>query len=456
MTEHTTSPFNNRDYRLLFAAQVTSLVGTGVTTIALALLVLDLSGSRAGEVLGIALALKMVVYVFAAPIMSALSARIPRRPWLIGMDLARAAMVLCMPFVSEIWQIYLLVVAINLCAASFTPVFQATVPSVLRDEEQYRKALSYAQIAYSLEQLLSPTLAALLLTMMSYHLLFDLNALTFGVSALLIGLTVVPAVATTQSAGLLPVRIFGNVFSGVIAYIKTPRLRATWAIYFAVAVASAMIIVNTVIYVMDFLGLTESQLAITLAAAGLGSITGAFLTPYILRHLPHSRIMTSGCLLLSLCLLGGASLPGWQMLIPLWFLMGLGLGLVQTPVGSLVRMSCHDRDSAQLFAANFSLSHACWFFGYLLAGFLATYTSWPITFLTLGLLASVATLTGWYLFPDPDLLEIEHAHEGIEHRNTHLHDELHAPVTTADETHKHEAVTHRHHYVIDEHHSTWV
>ena len=48
-------------FRRLFTAQVVALIGTGLATVALALLAYDLAGSHAGEVLGTALAIKMVV-----------------------------------------------------------------------------------------------------------------------------------------------------------------------------------------------------------------------------------------------------------------------------------------------------------------------------------------------------------------------------------------------------------
>ena len=57
----------NRTYRHLFAAQVIALLGTGLATVALALLAFDLAGADAGSVLGTALAIKMLAYVSVAP-----------------------------------------------------------------------------------------------------------------------------------------------------------------------------------------------------------------------------------------------------------------------------------------------------------------------------------------------------------------------------------------------------
>jgi hypothetical protein len=72
-------PLKNKSYCHLFAAQVIALLGTGLTTVVLALLAYDLAGDKAGSVLGTALALKMVAYVTIAPIVSGLAASLPRK-----------------------------------------------------------------------------------------------------------------------------------------------------------------------------------------------------------------------------------------------------------------------------------------------------------------------------------------------------------------------------------------
>jgi hypothetical protein len=87
----------NRTYRHLFAAQVIALAGTGLLTVALGLLAFDLAGERAGVVLGTALAIKMIAYVSVAPVVGGFADQLPRRAFLVGMDLLRAAIALLLP-----------------------------------------------------------------------------------------------------------------------------------------------------------------------------------------------------------------------------------------------------------------------------------------------------------------------------------------------------------------------
>ena len=207
----------NRTYRHLFLAQVIALLGTGLATVALGLLAFDLAGANAGAVLGTALAIKMLAYIAVAPIASALAERLPRRAVLVALDLVRAAVALLLPFVTQIWEIYVLIFVLQSASAAFTPTFQATIPDVLPEERAYTKALSLSRLAYDLESLVSPMLAALLLTVVSYHSLFGGTVLGFLASAALVVSAVLPR------AKMPPKRsIYERTTRGVRIYLATP------------------------------------------------------------------------------------------------------------------------------------------------------------------------------------------------------------------------------------------
>ena len=88
------SVLKNRTYRHLLSAQIIALIGTGLATVALGLLAYDIAGGNAGAVLGTALAIKMVAYIGIAPIIGAYADRLPRRAFLIAMDVIRAGVAL--------------------------------------------------------------------------------------------------------------------------------------------------------------------------------------------------------------------------------------------------------------------------------------------------------------------------------------------------------------------------
>ncbi len=458
MASAETSLFRNRTYRHLFAAQVIALAGTGLSTVALSLLAYDLSGGDAGAVLGTALAIKMVAYVGIAPIVGGIASFLPRRGLLIGLDLGRALCVVGLPFVTEVWQIYVLVFLLNACSAAFTPTFQATIPDILPDEDQYTRALSYSRLAYDLENLLSPLAAAGALLFLSYDFLFAANALAFLVSALLVWSISLPSPRPMErEAGL-----WENLSFGTRAYLKTPRLRGLLALSLAVSCAGAMAIVNTVVYIRDDLGGTDSETALAFAAMGAGSMLIALSLPRFLQGRSDRAFMMSGSAVLSAGLLLGVTGPGMAAFFVLWFFLGIGSSLVQTPSGRLLKRSAHEGDRPAIYAAHFALSHACWLVGYLLAGWAGQFWGLEVAFLLLGFLACGASLLALTLWPRDDVSEVEHHHPETEHEHLHVHDAHHQHSHEGWEgaaphrhPHRHGPVTHRHTYVIDLHHPLW-
>jgi predicted MFS family arabinose efflux permease len=375
----------NTVFQRLLAAQLISLVGTGVTTVALSLLAFDLAGGGAGEVLGFALALKVTAYITVAPIAAALTVRANPKRLLITLDLARAVVIAAMPFVSAVWQVYALIFTLSACSAVFTPAFQALIPSVLPDERQYTSALSLSRIAYELENLASPAITAVLLTAITYHALFAVDAASFLLSATLLSATKLPAAPANGAQ-----RTIGAITRGVRRYLRTDELRSLLALNLACAAASAMIIVNTVLYVEHQLQRGQTDVAIALAAAGAGALAAALAVPTLLRRYAVRDVMLTAAALLPAGLLALTATSAWSALLMIWVTLGIGLGLVQTPAGLLVQRNATHGDATELFAAQFALSHACWLITYPLAGVLATRAGLPTTALVLATTAALA------------------------------------------------------------------
>ncbi|MCY4324941.1 MAG: MFS transporter [Betaproteobacteria bacterium] len=389
-----TSPLANRNFRRLFAAQTTALIGTGLASVALALLAYDLAGANAGEVLGIALAIKMIAYVAIAPLVGAAAHALPRRRLLVGLDLSRAVAVCLFPFVDAIWQVYALIFVISAGAAGFTPAFQATIPDILPDEQQYTRALSLSRLASDLENLLSPLIAAAALAAISYRELFTANALAFVISAALVMATTLPAAEATAPAR----HNWHSITGGIRLYFATARLRGLFALSLAVAAAGAMVIVNTVVYVRGNLAGSESDTAIALAAFGCGSMVTALVVPRLLELITDRPPMLAGAFVLAGTMLLGAASPGYLALLALWFAAGIGYSLILTPAGRLLQRSSAPTDRPALYAAQFALSHACWLITYPLAGIWATESGMTSAFLvmaTICLLAGLAAATMW-------------------------------------------------------------
>ncbi|WP_250445474.1 MFS transporter [Actinotalea sp. C106] len=392
-------------YRRLYLAQVVALAGTGVATVALALLAFDLAGAQAGGVLGTAFAIKMVAYVAVAPVAAAVVARAPRRAVMIGSDLLRLAVAACLPFVSEVWQVYLLVFVMQAASATFTPTFQAVIPEVLPDEEDYTAALSLSRLAYDLEAVLAPMLAAALLLVMPSTALFFGTAVGFAGSALLVAATTLPRRAPRGPDDAAEPPFWERVRRGAVILVRTPALRPVLALNLAVAAAGSLALVQTVVIVRSVLGQGEDSVAVLLAALGAGSMVAALALPRVLRRLPERPVMLGGGVVLTAATAlvpAAIGVPGTTCALvcvgALWLLVGAGWAAVETPVGRLIRRHVRGADLPAVFAAQFSLSHACWLVTYPLAGWLGA-VDLGLTAVVLAGTAAVATVAAWRWWP---------------------------------------------------------
>ena len=449
-----TGALGNRTYRRLLLAQILSVLGSGLTTIALGLLAFELAGGDAGAVLGTALALKMVAYVGLAPIAAAISTRLPRKPFLITLDLIRAGMVLALPFVTEIWQVYALVFGFQAFSAAFTPTFQATIPDILKNEEDYTQALSFSRLTYDLESLIGPMIAGALLAVFSFNALFAGTAIGFLASAFLVASVSLPK----QNPAATQAPFAKRVTRGLWIYLATPRLRGLLALYVAVAAGTAMVIVNTVVRVKSDLGLGNEIVALHFAASGIGSMVVALVLPKLLGQIAPRPVMLAGAALLTISLGLAAFNPGVAAGLAIWAALGAGASLIQTPAGLLITRSCHEEDRPALFAAQFALSHSAWLLAYPLAGNLGAILGLSPTFAVMAALSGLAGLVAMRLWPAHDPQIIGHEHPAIDHVHAYgdpLHHAGNAAETTKPVAHHHTPIRHSHPFVIDDHHPVW-
>ncbi len=346
---------------------------------------------------------------------------------------------------SEVWHIYVLIFLLQTASASFTPVFQALIPDVLPDEDDYTQALSLSRLAYDLENLLSPAFAALLLSVISFHGLFAGTVLGFLFSAALVARTPFPARQRTSKQRPFKERLT----RGSRIYLATPRLRGLLSLNMSAAAIGAFALVNSVVLVRAQYGFEEGALALAMAAFGGGSMLAAIALPRLLAHHREREIMVPAAICLTVLsfgfatLLRGDNLPSWSVFLSIWALFGLCYASILTPSGRLLRISAHTEDRPAIFAAQFALSHACWLITYPLAGWLGQIGGLSITLLVLSGLASAGIIVSLWVWPKGQERVIEHTHPDLPKDHPHLmknHKKSHG---------------HAHAFVIDDEHRSW-
>jgi dTMP kinase len=117
-------------FRRLAVGQTVSGLGDWMATVALMVLVLELSGSSAA--VGGVLVLRLLPALFAGPLVARVVRHWDRRSTMLAMDAARAGIVLAIPLVDALWWVYLCSFFLELAGLVFLPARDAAVPDLAR------------------------------------------------------------------------------------------------------------------------------------------------------------------------------------------------------------------------------------------------------------------------------------------------------------------------------------
>ncbi|SMC47111.1 MFS transporter [Primorskyibacter flagellatus] len=439
-----TSPLSSPAFRRLFAAQICSLVGVGLLTVALSLAAYRIGGIAAGgKVLGLLLALKMVAYVLLAPLAETLLVNVSRKRAMVGLDLGRMLILLPMVFVTETWHVAGLAFVFFVLAAGFTPLFQSVIPDVLPEEETYTRALAWSRIAYTLEAVLSPVIAAAVLNLVTGEALFVAAALAFLGSVVALLMAKFPARGEAARKG----PFLKRALRGMWIYGRTPRLRGLFLLNFALSLAMAWVLVNSVVYAGARLNDAERFYPILMAFYGVGAGLGAVFVPRLLIRYSERSAMLAGAFGFAAAGAAFALLPSPPLafMAVAWIAFGAASSLVLTPGGLVITRSASQTDRAAVFAAQFSLSHAGWLVAYPLAGWLAGTVSLEPALLILSGLCALVAMMAMRVWPAHDPLERLHSHPELPDDHPHLRN-----VPASGPQHRHV-----HAFRIDEFHPIW-
>ena len=178
---------HNRNFRRLWLAQIVSEIGDWFYTLSIYTLLLQFTG-RASAV-ALALVLQVLPQTFAGPTAGVVNDRLKRKHVMIAADLVRAVVVLAMLLVrsrSTVWLVYPLLLAETIMVSFFEPARNAVIPNISAPGEVL-VANTLSSATWSVNLMIGAGLGGLVAAFLGRNAAFVLNALSFLVSAILIG-----------------------------------------------------------------------------------------------------------------------------------------------------------------------------------------------------------------------------------------------------------------------------
>jgi MFS family permease len=184
-----------RNFRRFYAGFVTSLLGSSMSTVAIAWAVLDSRVSATG--LGLVFTATVVPQVLLLPLAGAIADRLGRRRVMIGADALRCAAQATLAVAlaagrPQLWLFILLAWLGGMGTAFFTPALNALTVEIA-PRNQLANANSLFGLAGSATRIAGPALGGVLVAVAGSAVVVAVDAATYAVSVLALSLLTLPA-----------------------------------------------------------------------------------------------------------------------------------------------------------------------------------------------------------------------------------------------------------------------
>lgn len=272
-------PLRARDYRLLTAGALVSLLGDGFFTVALAWQVYDLSNvPTALSLVGAAWTAPLVVLLLLGGV---LTDRYDRRWLMIGADLVRAAAIGVMGILSvigvlQLWHVVVLIAFVGAGDAFFNPASTAIVPDLLAEERLPQANALQGLVRPLMIRLVGPALGGFVVAVFSPGAAFLVDAASFLVSAAAVAAIAARPMRRVIDHGIR--RAFVEVGEGFAFVRANPWCWAT----LVAAMLSLLVFIGPIQVLLPYLvknrlNLGAEALGAIFAVGGIGSILAALL-----------------------------------------------------------------------------------------------------------------------------------------------------------------------------------
>ncbi|HVO98636.1 MAG TPA: MFS transporter [Bryobacteraceae bacterium] len=359
----------NRNFRLLWTAQIVSELGDWFYSIAIFTFLLELTGSA--QMVALAFLMQVLPQTFMAPTAGVINDRVSRRRVMILADCARAGIVLAMMLVRTraiLPLLYVLLAMETVCWAMFEPARSAVIPNIAKDEEiPVANALSSA--TWSINFAMGAAFGGLVLVSFGRPAVFIVNSLSFVVSALLIRSM---RFAEPHAENLPPLKWrdlvdFSPIAEGLRYVRRDPKLLSAIFVKGGIGLAGSNWVILPVlgerVFRLQLAGMSAAQagalgMSVLLASRGAGAILGSFLGGNF-AGLDRSRLrwtILAGFSMIGAGYVALGSAGSLMMAVLSLLLAHAGGSACWAASATLLQMQTDDRFRGRVFSAEVALS----------------------------------------------------------------------------------------------------
>jgi MFS family permease len=281
----TFSSLRIRNYRLYFTAQLISVSGTWMQTVAQAWLVLHLTGS--GVDLGIVVGLQFLPMLLFGPFGGLVADRMNKRALLYATQtagglLALALGVLVVTDTVLLWQVYLLAALLGVVNVFDNPARQTFVMEMV-GRDDLPNAVSLNTVVMNASRVVGPAIGGLIITVVGLGACFFINAASY--IAVIVGLSMM------RSAELHPTvpveRAKGQIREGFHYVWRTPALRNTLLAIALIGIFAYNFTVTLALLAKETFHGGAGTYSLLTSCMGIGAVVGGLIAAHRARPTPR-------------------------------------------------------------------------------------------------------------------------------------------------------------------------
>jgi len=284
------------------------------------LLVFKLTGSALN--LAITSAATFLPYLLFGLVIGAWVDRVDRKRLMIGTDIARAAVIASIPLLASIdrlsveW-IYLDTFVSTTLSICFSAAEFAAIPSLVpRDSsEAIVSANGRIQASYSAAAVVGPLLAGALVAFIFIPLLLAVDAASFLLSAVSLGII---RLSFNVAKPCAKKSIRADVIEGLSYVLTHPVLRNISAMMALVNLVGTTAFAQLVYFAKDRLHATDTEIGILFAADSLGVVVLSLAAGRLRRRWRFSTVALGALMLSGVLTVVFAAVPAYWLAVPLW------------------------------------------------------------------------------------------------------------------------------------------
>jgi NRE family putative nickel resistance protein-like MFS transporter len=334
--------------------------------------------------------------VVCSPYAGVLADRFDRKKILIITHLLRMITIGLLVFVQTVYQIYIIVLVVNIFRAFFVPALKSSIPQLVSQQKMYRKAIALYSGTYQVLGVLGPAVAGALAGWLGTKSIFIVDAGTFLIAAfILLTLPKRLSVESKEKKGRKG-KTWLDIKKGTMPFFSNQKLRFVLLLELAASIVGAQILVNTVGYVKGTLALGNTEYGWVMSAFGLGAAVAAFLLGSLQDRYRLSNLAFGGTLVMSLAILPGNYL-NLPVLMIVWVIVGSAQSFVSVPMQTLIADTTPKDRQGKVYGAHFAWSHLWWVLAYPLAGIMGKGLEMPFFFWG-GIISLALVLLCWMIF----------------------------------------------------------